>query len=261
MKECSLETWVWSPPASPVSASIPLTAVMWLLSVTASSVLAVWCPLLPSLALGVCFFSSNSPHADKASQTPQSSYQAHPFHPFGPDSCLPHPSLWSSSQNLSFAFCDAVTVQPFICPLAISAGRSLSNGPRKCWEDHRSFDPISSSSWLQENLPAKPQVTTALMSTLHPSPIIRFLQMQVWVSLAGPMSLPTLAQLSSFFFLITAGITTVLLWLGLIPAVQVSSRPLQMSLCPKEVYISQADLEWQLYSPSSPSTLNLLLRL
>lgn len=74
-------------------------------------------PLLPAQPRGSVFFSSNSPHAAKASQTSQSSYQAHPFQPSGPVSCLPHPSLCSSSQNLSFAFCDAV-VQPFICPSA-----------------------------------------------------------------------------------------------------------------------------------------------
>ena len=110
--------------------------------------------------------------------------------------------------------------------------------------------PFSSSStaWLQEILPAKPQVTTVFMCTLqHPSPsVIPSLQMKALASLAGTMSVSTLAQLLSFLFLTTGGITTVLLWLRVISVVWISSRPLQMSFCPRGVYISQADLEWKL---------------
>lgn len=107
---------------------------------------------------------------------------------------------------------------------------------------------FSSTVWLQEILPTEPQVTTVFMSTLqHPSPpVIPSLQMKALASLAGTTMSVSLAQLLSFFFLTTAGITTVLLWLRVISTVWVSSRPLQMSLCPRGVYVSQADLEWKL---------------
>lgn len=107
---------------------------------------------------------------------------------------------------------------------------------------------FSSTAWLQKILPAKPQVTTAFMCTLqHPSPsVIPSLQMKALASLSGTVSVSILAQLLSSFFLTTAGITTVLLWLRVIATVWISSRPLQLSLCPKGVYISQADLEWKL---------------
>lgn len=97
--------------------------------------------------------------------------------------------------------------------------------------------PFSSSStaWLQEILPTKPQVTTVFMRALqHPPPsVIPSLQMKVLASLADTMSVSTLAQLLSSFFLTAAGITTVLLWLRAISSVWISCRSLQMSLCPK----------------------------
>lgn len=83
------------------------SAVMWLLSVP-----AVWSPFPPSLVLGLVFFSSDSPHATKASWTPQSSYQAQPLHPSGPVSCLQHPFPCSSSPSLWPCHCLALCL-PF----------------------------------------------------------------------------------------------------------------------------------------------------